>query len=264
MKNSSTRTLEVAGIGPVDVTYTDQGTGHTYLLLHGGAGPASMTSFADLLCGDGKNRVLTPTHPGFMGSPRSDALRDVKGLAALYVALIEELEPSDVTVIGNSIGGWIAAEIAILDSPRVNAVVIMDAVGIDVDDHPVADVSTKTFPEIQNLSYFEPEKFRVDPSAFNDAQRAMIASNIATLTLYAGGSSMVDPTLRLRLRTIRVPTLVIWGESDGIADVEYGRTYAAAVNRAEFVVMERTGHLPQLETPDRLLPLIIDFSGRHQ
>jgi pimeloyl-ACP methyl ester carboxylesterase len=263
MTNSSTRTLEVTGIGPVDVTYSDQGTGRAFLLLHGGAGPASVTSFADLLCHNGENRVLTPTHPGFQGSPRSDALRDVKGLAAFYVTLIEELELSDVMVIGNSLGGWIAAEVAILDSPRVRAVVIMDAVGIDVDGHPVADVSTKSFPEIQNLSYFEPEKFRVDPSAFNDAQRATIAGNLATLSLYAGGSSMVDPTLRLRLRTISVPTLVIWGESDGIADVEYGRRYAAEIDGAEFVVMERTGHLPQLESPDRLLPLLFEFTARH-
>ena len=263
MANSSTRNLEVTGIGIVDVTYADQGTGDAFLLLHGGAGPASMTSFADSLSSDVGSRVLSPTHPGFLGTPRPDGLRDVKALAVLYVTLLEELELTDVTVIGNSLGGWIAAEVAILDSPRVKAVVIMDAVGIDVDDHPVADVSTKSFPEIQALSYFEPEKFRVDPSTITDAQRAMIAGNLAALSLYAGGPSMVDTTLRTRLGSIRVPTLVVWGESDGIADVEYGRTFADAVNGAEFVVMERTGHLPQLESPDRVLPLIIDFSARH-
>jgi pimeloyl-ACP methyl ester carboxylesterase len=198
-----------------------------------------------------------------MGTPRPDALHDVKGLAALYVTLIEDLELSDVTVVGNSLGGWIAAEVAILNSPRVSAVVIMDAVGIEVDGHPVADVSTKTFPEIQSLSYFEPEKFRIDPTTFSDAQRAVMATNFATLSLYAGGSSMVDSTLYSRLRTIRVPTMVIWGESDGIADVEYGRAYAAAIEGAAFVEMERAGHLPQLEAPDRLLPLVITFAESH-
>lgn len=260
MTKISTRALEVAGIGPVDLTFTDQGTGRNFLLLHGGAGPVSVSSFADLLSSDRAARVLTPTHPGFMGTPRSDGLRDVKGLAALYVTLIDDLEISDVTVIGNSVGGWIAAEIAILNSPRVSAVVIMDAVGIDVDGHPVADVSTKTFPEIQGLSYFEPEKFRIDPTAFSDAQRAMMAANFATLALYAGGS-MVDPTLRARLGTIRVPTMVVWGESDGIADVQYGRAFAAAIKGAQFVVMDKAGHLPQLEAPDRLLPLVFDFAA---
>jgi pimeloyl-ACP methyl ester carboxylesterase len=263
MTNISTRSLEVSGIGTVEVTYADQGTGRNFLLLHGGAGPVSVSSFADLLSSNRAARVLTPTHPGFLGTPRSDALHDVKGLAVLYVRLIEDLELSDVTVIGNSIGGWIAAEVAVLNSPRVSAVVIVDAVGIDVDGHPVADVSTKTFPEIQSLSYFEPEKFRIDPTAFSDAQRAMMANNFATLSLYAGGSSMVDPTLRSRLGTIRVPVMVIWGESDGIADVEYGRAYAAAVKGAEFVVMDKAGHLPQLEAPDRLLPLVFNFAASH-
>jgi pimeloyl-ACP methyl ester carboxylesterase len=91
----------------------------------------------------------------------------------------------------------------------------------------------------------------------------VIAGNLATLSLYAGGSSMVDPTLRSRLSAIHVPTLVVWGDSDGIADVEYGRAYAAAISGGEFVVMEKTGHLPQLESPDRLLPLVIDFASRH-
>jgi pimeloyl-ACP methyl ester carboxylesterase len=262
MTDSSTRTLEVAGIGLVEVAYTDQGTGHVFLLLHGGAGPVSVASFAELLSREREARVVTPTHPGFLGTPRSDSLRDVKGLAALYVSLIEDLELSDVTVIGNSIGGWIAVEMALLYSPRVSAVVVMDAVGIDVEGHPVADVSTKTFPEIQSLSYFEPEKFRIDPTSFSDAQRAVIAGNLATLSLYAGGSSMVDPTLRSRLGAIRVPTLVIWGDSDGIADVEYGGAYAAAINDGEFVVMEKTGHLPQLEAPERTLPLVFDFASR--
>jgi pimeloyl-ACP methyl ester carboxylesterase len=105
-----------------------------------------VSSFADLLSGDRDARVLTPTHPGFLGTPRSDALRDVKGLAALYVALIEDLDLSDVTVIGNSIGGWIAAEVAILNSPRVSAVVITDAVGIDVDGHPSLTCRPKPSP----------------------------------------------------------------------------------------------------------------------
>lgn len=261
MATNTTRTLEVSGIGSIELTYSDEGLGRVFLLLHGGAGPMSVSSFGEILERDSGARVIAPTHPGFQGTPRPDALRDIKGLAALYVTLLEDLQLSGVTVIGNSVGGWIAAEIAILDSPRVSAVVIMDAVGIDVDGHPVADVSTKTFPEIQSLSYFEPEKFRIDVSSLSDAQRSMMANNIATLTLYAGGPSMVDLTLRSRLGAIRVPTLVIWGDSDGIADVEYGRAYAAAVNGAEFAVMEKTGHLPQLESPGQVLSLVLDFGG---
>ena len=71
---STTYTVPVDGIGPVPVTVTERGQGRPYLLLHGGAGPQSVDSFAALLAGTGQARVLTPLHPGFGGTPRPDRL----------------------------------------------------------------------------------------------------------------------------------------------------------------------------------------------
>ena len=73
--STTTRTITIDGIGPVPVTYDDQGTGHVYVLLHGGAGPQSVTGFAGQLAGGGATapaRVITPVHPGFAGTPRPD------------------------------------------------------------------------------------------------------------------------------------------------------------------------------------------------
>jgi len=246
------------GTGEIEVTFGDQGSGRPFLLLHGGAGPLSMLGFAERLVRERSVRVIAPVHPGFQGTVRPDGLREVKGLAILYVALLEELDLCDVTVIGNSMGGWIAAEMAILNSSRVSAVVIIDGVGIEVDGHSVTDVSKLTLPEIQNLSYFEPDKFRIDPATFSDSQRAALAGNFASLAIYAGSG---DPTLQARLNTVRVATLVVWGDSDGIADADYGRAYALSIEGARFVVMERVGHLPQLEAPDRIVPLVYDFAA---
>jgi pimeloyl-ACP methyl ester carboxylesterase len=256
---TATHTLEVAGVGPVDVTYDERGQGRVFLLLHGGAGPMSMNGFAALLSGTHNARVLVPTHPGFLGTVRPEPLRDARGLAALYVALLDELKLSDVTVIGNSLGGWIAAEVAALKSDRVSSVVIVDGVGLEVEGLRVADTSTLTFYDIQSLSYFEPEKFRVDPTTLSDQQRSAMAANMATLAVY-GGPSMGDSTLRSRLDDVRVPTLVAWGESDRIVDPDYGRAFADAIPGARFVLMARTGHLPQIETPQELFTLVSDFA----
>jgi pimeloyl-ACP methyl ester carboxylesterase len=177
-------------------------------------------------------------------------LTTVGGLAALYVALLDNLELEDVTVIGNSIGGWIAAELALLNSPRVSGLVLLDAVGIEVDGHPIADVSTLSVPEIMALSFHDATPFRVDPTTLPDAQRAIMAANGAALAVYAGTPPMTDPTLRGRLSGIAVPTLLLWGASDQIVDIEYGRAYAAAIDRARFEVLATTGHMPQMETPD--------------
>ena len=133
---STTRTLNVAGIGPVDLTVEERGDGRPFLVLHGGAGPQSVAAFAQLLAEKGRSRVFTPTHPGFGGTPRPDELHSVAGLAALYGSLLDYLGLEDVTVIGNSVGGWIAAEMALLGSPRMSRLVLLDAVGIEVEDHP--------------------------------------------------------------------------------------------------------------------------------
>jgi pimeloyl-ACP methyl ester carboxylesterase len=253
---SSTQTINLAGVGPVQVTVEERGDGRPFLVLHGGAGPQSVTAFAQLLAKEGHNRVLTPTHPGFGGTPRPDALDSVAKLAILYVDLLDELLLDDVTVIGNSVGGWIAAEIALLGSPRIARVVLLDAVGIEVNAHPVADVSGLPVSEIQALSFHDPTPFRVDPATIPDAQKVVMAANGAALAVYAGSPAMADPTLLGRLSDVGIPTLVLWGESDQIVDPAYGQVYAAAIPEARFEVLPASGHMPQMETPDLVLDAI--------
>ena len=74
-----------------------------------------------------------------------------------------QLGLQDVTVIGNSIGGWITAEIALVKSPRVSGIVLIDAVGIEVPGHPVADFFSLTMDQVFRLSFHNPEPFRIDP-----------------------------------------------------------------------------------------------------
>jgi pimeloyl-ACP methyl ester carboxylesterase len=261
---SKTKTLNVAGIGPVALTVEDRSDGQPSLLLHGGAGPQSVARFAQVLAED-HNRVLTPTHPGFDGTPRPDGLHSVAGLAALYSALLDDIGLEDVTVIGNSVGGWIAAEMALLGSRRINALVLLDAVGIEMEGHAVADVSGLSPPEIQALSFHDPAPFRVDPATIPDAQKAIMAANGEALAIYAGSAAMADPTLLGRLSGIAIPTLVLWGESDRIVEPAYGQAYAAAIDGARFEVLPATGHVPQLETPDLVLQTIGDWgASRHK
>jgi pimeloyl-ACP methyl ester carboxylesterase len=256
---TTTLDLTLAGAGPVAVTVDDRGDGRPFLLLHGGGGAQTVTGFAELLATKEPARVITPTHPGFGGTPRPDGLTSMAGLAALYRELLDRLGLQDVTVIGNSIGGWIAAELALLGSTRVSGLALVDAVGIEVDGHPVTDISPLSLDELARLSYHDPAAFRIDPAAMTEAQRAGMAANRAALQVY-GGTRMTDPTLRGRLAAIACPALVAWGDADRIADPGYGRAYAAAIPGARFELLAETGHLPQLETPEQLLRAIWDFT----
>ena len=257
MSTTAIRTVPVDGIGPVEVTIAEYGSGQPFLLLHGGAGPASVAGFAELFAATHDVRVLVPTHPGFGGTPRPEALDSIPGLAALYNTLLDRLDLADVTVIGNSIGGWITAEIALLRSPRVSGIVLIDAVGIEVPGHPVADFFALTMDQVVARSVHNPEKFRVDPATLPPAAQAVAASNRAAISAYTG-ASMTDPALAGRLATLEIPTLVLWGDSDKIVDDDYGRAYAAAIPMARFQLLAATGHSPQLETPDLVLHAIWD------
>jgi len=254
---TSIHRIPVAGHGIVEVSVAEKGEGHPFLLLHGGGGPLTVTGFADLLA-QRPARVITPTHPGFGGTPRPDSLTSPQGVAALYVALLAELRLSNVTVLGNSMGGWIAAEMALLDTSRVSNFVLVDAVGIEVPGHPIADFFSLTPRQVAELSYHDPDRFGIDPSKLPPEALKAMAGNRATLAVYSG-TSMSDAGLAKRLAGVTTPTLVLWGDSDHIVDADYGRAFADAIPGGRFQLLPDTGHLPQIEAPEQLLEAVWRF-----
>jgi pimeloyl-ACP methyl ester carboxylesterase len=257
---TTTRSVSLDGVGPVPVTFTEHGAGQPFLLLHGGGGPDTVGRFGELLAASRPARVIIPVHPGFGGTPRPEALSTVGGLAALYVALLDELGLEDVTVAGNSVGGWIAAEMGLLASPRVSGTILIDPCGIEVPGHPVADFFSLTMDQVFQLSFHNPAPFRIDPATLPPAAQAAAAGNRAALAVYAG-TSMSDPTLAGRLASMETPAMVLWGDSDQIVDPDYGRAFAAAIPGSRFELLKDTGHMPQVETPDQALQAIWDWAA---
>ncbi len=249
-----TRT-ETHAVGPVEVTLQDRDRTRPFLLLHGGGGVATMAGFADLLAERTHSRVLLPTHPGFGGTPKPAELSSVTELAGVYVDLLEELDLTDVTVLGNSFGGWLAAEIALRKSPRVSGAVIVDGIGIEVDGHPITDVSGLSPAELRSFSFHDPSKAPVPPGGGTGP-----SPDVRALIGYTG-PAMSDPTLAKRFGDIDIPVHVLWGESDGIAGPGYGRAFAAAIPLSKFTLLPRTGHLPQVETPEELLGALLDLGN---
>jgi pimeloyl-ACP methyl ester carboxylesterase len=252
----SARTITVsAPSGDVPVTVTESGAGsRPVLLLHGGAGPDSVTGFGDALAARFPFRVLSPVYPGFAGTARPGWLDSISELALVLRGLLAEEDLTDVIVAGNSIGGWVAAELALAAPERVGRLVLIDSAGLDSADHPVADFYSLTPDQLADLSWANPEGHRIDPAAMPEAQRAILLGNREALLAY-GGRSMADPALAARLGGITAPTLVIWGEADRIVTPGYGKEYAAAIPGAVFREVPAAGHLPQLENPEAVLEL---------
>ncbi|HEX4786864.1 MAG TPA: alpha/beta hydrolase [Actinospica sp.] len=256
----ATRTIELPG--GVSVTIDEYGAnteGNGVLVLHGGAGPRTVAGISAAL--SEHVYVVTPTHPGFDGTPRPESTDTVADLAIAYLDLLDVLDLTGVMVIGNSIGGWIAAEMALRDNRgRIGALVLLNAVGIHAHLAQNRVVNPRTMPpaEVAKLS-FANEAFRPDFSSFTDEQRAAAAANQQTLAIYGGEHSTFDPKLRGRLHRVSVPVLVAWGEQDGIANASYGRGFAEAFPDGHFVPVPDAAHFPQIEQLGRTLGAIGDF-----
>ena len=258
ISTSTTRTIDLPS--GVSIAFAENGVndeGSGVLLLHGGAGPRTMAGLAAALSQHAY--VVTPTHPGFEGTPRTDGTSSVADLADAYLELLDALGLTGVMVIGSSIGGWIASEMATRDAKaRLGCVVLINATGVEVDGEEVTDVRGMAPAEISKLSFANPA-FRPDFASLTDEQRTGLAANQQAMAVYSGQTLYYDPTLRDRLQGVTVPALVLWGEQDGVAPAGYGRAYAASFPHGRFVPVPDAGHFPQVEQLGLTMEAIGDF-----
>jgi pimeloyl-ACP methyl ester carboxylesterase len=236
----------------------EAGTGRNILILHGGGGPRTVANLAAHLAETA--HVLAPTHPGWNGTPRPPALDSIAAFADDYLRYLDERDVTNVLVVGSSIGGWLGAELALRDTAhRITGLVIINGVGVDVPGHPIRNITGLAPQDIAKISFHDPAKFGAGAPPPTPESIALMRANQATLAVIAGDPYGYDPTLLGRLRGIHIPTLVLWGASDGVVSADYGRAYAAAIPDARFELIAEAGHLPHLEQPAQTFRLIDQF-----
>ena len=250
---------ELAELAPaLGIKIEQFGAGRPLLMLHGGGGVGSVAAFAQDLA-DHFN-VILPTHPGFDGTARPAPIAGIADLAKLYSELLATARLQGVLVMGFSLGGWLAAELAASYPQAIDGLVLVDAVGMTVSGQGVLDVFSIAPGEIADFSYHDPDRFRVDMASLSPERRSALQSNFAALAVYGGALNMQDPDLGSRLATIDIPSMVVWGESDRVATPVYGRAFADAMPNSRFELIEECGHLPQIERPDRLKEVLLRFA----
>ncbi len=245
----------------IDLDVARMGSGPPLLMLHGGGGPVAGMPFAARLAE--KFEIIAPVHPGFAGTRLPDHFDRVDDLVYLYLDLLDELDLRDVLLVGCSMGGWVAAELATMTTERLSRLVLVDPVGVKVggrDDRDIADVFAVPGERLAELMFHDPSKM----PGFADMpeeQLETIAANRMALGVYTWDPYMHNPKLPGRLHRITIPTHFIWGASDGVVSVDYGRGFCGMISGATMTVIDEAGHAPYLEQPDRFVDDLLSFAG---
>ncbi|MGE3712829.1 MAG: alpha/beta fold hydrolase [Hyphomicrobiaceae bacterium] len=234
----------------IDVNVVRKGEGPPLLMLHGGGGPVAAMPFTDMLAR--RFEIIAPTHPGFGGTRIPDHFDRVDDLAFLYLDLMDELDLKDAVLMGFSMGGWTAAEMAVMTTERLSRLILVDSVGVKVggrEDRDIVDIFGLPAETLTRLMFHDPAK-APNPASLSDEQMQIVAANRIALGVYTWEPYMHNPKLPHRLHRIDVPTDFIWGASDGLVTVDYGRKFAGMIGGATMTVIERAGHSTQSVQPE--------------
>lgn len=255
---SETGSLTIHG---VQLEVFDRGQGRPILLLHEEDGLNPHVPFLSLLAEHG--HVIAPSHPGFGHSPDSALIDTVDDLSYLYLDLLTELNLRDVVVIGCSLGGWIAAEMAVKSTKRIAKLILVAPVGIKVGDRETRDIPdlfALTPDEVTRLKYHDPTRAAVKVAALSDDELTVLVRNREATALYGWEPYFHNPKLRYRLHRIDIPTLLLWGASDRfVTPGYYGAAYHKAIFGAKLELVDGAGHLPHLEQPEAVARRVREF-----
>ena len=245
------------------------GSGPPLVFLHGAFG-LQWDPFLDALASS--FTVYAPEHPGTTpGAP--DEIKPIDTLWDLvlyYDELLDALGLDAPAVVGHSFGGMIAAELAANSPRRVGKLVLIDPVGLWREDAPVRNWMLTSPQELPGLLFADTNSpiaqmmFAAATASRDPASvEAMIDLRVQMMWSLACTGKFVWPIpdrgLKKRLHRIAAPTLLVWGDKDGIVPPAYAQDFAAAIKGARVEIVEKAGHAPQMEQTARVTQIVRDF-----
>jgi pimeloyl-ACP methyl ester carboxylesterase len=247
-------------LGDVTLEVERRGTGKPLLLLYGEEALELEAPFLGEMAK--RYELIIPSPPGFGRSNRPDWITSTDDMAYIYLDLVEKLGLKKVPVVGFSLGGWIAAEMATKDDSFISKLVLVDPYGIKVGgplDRDIQDFWTLHPDKVAKLKWADPEKGKRDFPSMPEQKLEIIARNSESFARFCWEPYMHNPKLKHRLHRIQVPTLLVWGKNDGIVTTDYGAAYKKLIPGAKLVSIAKAGHYPHIEQPAAFVEAVRSF-----
>lgn len=253
-------TNAVVKLAGTDIDLFEQGSGKPLLWLHGGNGFFPNQAFVAPFAA--KRRLIVPSHPGFGRSALPDWVDSVDDIAYLYLELLDKLGLDEVELLGCSVGGWAAAELASKSPERISKLVLVGPVGVKTgpaDQLDIPDIWALPQDELNKLMFHDPQKMLPDIAKLSDDQLTLMLRNRETLALLTWKPWMHNPKLVHRLHRVKAPSLFVRGASDGLVTAAYLERYARLLPNARLVTIPEAGHAPHLEQPEAFAKTALAF-----
>jgi pimeloyl-ACP methyl ester carboxylesterase len=228
------------------------GRGEPLLFLHGANGAPVVLPFMEKLAQ--RFDVLIPEHPGYGKSDEPEWLENIHDIAYFYLDFLKQLNLKNVTVVGSSMGGWIAMEMAVRDTSRLKSLVLSSPAGIAAPGVRAADIFLMA-PEEMVRNLFVDQKL-AEARLAQPEDIDISLKNRHTTARLAWEPRLHDPYLPKWLHRIDVPVKILWGRQDRILPVAFVDVYRKLLPKAEISILENCGHLPHAEKPDEFAEII--------
>jgi pimeloyl-ACP methyl ester carboxylesterase len=237
------------------------GSGEPLVYLHGSNGPLTADRGGAFLEALSKRyTVIQPTHPGWGESTGLEQIDDVIDMALFYHDLFDALGLTSVNLIGHSLGGMFAAEIAALNGSYVRKLVLAAPVGLWMDDCIPMDMFSAPQEEVMRAAFVNPPALPViDPEDRVAQAKAMLENEKARSSAAKFLWPIWDKGLKKRIHRIKAPTLLIWGEHDGLVPPAYGPEFQRLIPGSKLVTLAGSAHVPMSEQPEEFLAAVSDF-----
>jgi len=252
-------------VGDVEVHTVVGGNGPPLLVLHGAGGNRGWRRWMAQVARH--HTIYAPTHPGFGTSGDAEWMEGIDDLARFYLWFLDAVKLSRVHLLGHSIGGWTAAELATMHPGAVDRLVLVAPVGLKPETGEILDVFFHTPAELLELTVHDratiPEWAELYGTPPTPAELEIATRNREMTARLTWKPYMFNPRLPRFLPRVTVPALIVWGREDRIVPVICGEQYRRLLPRAALSVLDRCGHLPPIEKPDEFARLVLDFlAGR--